>query len=255
VIEIVKTRIIPCVLYKNGIVVKSKRFANHRNIGSCVNVVRVYDAREVDELVFLDVDATNQKREIPIHIVKRVLDECFMPLTIGGGVRNINGFRKLFNIGADKVAINTEAFKRPELITEAARLFGSQSVVVSIDAKKNDKNEYEVYINSGTVPTGISPTEWAKKAEKFGAGEILLTSIDNDGMMSGFDIELINQISSVVNIPVIAAGGAGCSQDFVDAIKKGGASAVSAASIFHFTQETPLGVKKFMKEAEIDVRI
>lgn len=249
-----KTRMIPTVLFKNGIVVKSKKFTEHRNIGSCINVVRVYNAREVDELVFLDITATKEDRKLPIAIVREVLDECFMPLTVGGGVKTVDDINMLLRIGADKVSINSEAVKRPEFISEAAKKFGAQCVVVSIDAKKKDGG-YEVFTEGGSKPTGLDPVAWAKKCEELGAGEILINSIDNDGMMDGYDIELTKIVSDAVSIPVIACGGAGSLEDFVKAIKEGHASAVSASSIFLFTQTTPKNVKESMAEAGIDVRL
>jgi len=249
-----KTRIIPTVLFKNGIVVKTKKFSEHRNIGSCINTVRVYNAREVDELIFIDTDATKEMRGLPIAIVREVLDECFMPLTVGGGVKTTEDINALLKIGADKVSINSEAVKRPDFISEAAKVFGSQSIVISIDAKRNG-GSYEVFTESATKPSGMDPVFWAKKCEKLGAGEILINSIDHDGMMDGFDIELIKQVSDAVNIPVIACGGAGNLDDFTKAIKEGHASAVSASSIFLFTQTTPENVKMHMAKSGINVRI
>lgn len=251
-----KTRIIPCILLKNSIVVKSKKFSQWRNIGNCINVARVYNAREVDELVILDIDATNENRQFLTSLVRDVADECFIPLTIGGGVRTVEDIRKMLQLGADKVAVNTEAIRRPEFISEGAKIFGSQCVVVSIDAKRNSKGGYSVYSNSGTIEhAALTPVDWAQKAEALGAGEILLNSIDNDGMMNGFDIELVRKVSDAVNIPVIACGGAGKPQDFIDVIKQGHSSAASAASIFLFTQYTPNEVKRQMSKAGIAVRL
>lgn len=249
-----KTRIIPTVLFKNGIVVKTKKFTETRNIGSCINVVRVYNSREVDELVFLDIEATREDRKLPIAIVREVLDECFMPLTVGGGVKTIEDISTLLKIGADKVSINSGALKRPEFISEAAKVFGAQCVVVSIDAKKVGDG-YVVFSEGGSKPTGIDPVSWAKKCEELGAGEILITSIDNDGMMEGYDVGLIKLVSDAVSVPVIANGGAGSPDDFVKAIKEGHASAVSASSIFLYTQTTPKNVKDYMGTAGIDVRL
>jgi len=251
-----KTRIIPCILLKNSIVVKSKRFSEWRNIGSCINIARVYNAREVDELVILDIAATNEKRSFHTGLVRDVADECFIPLTIGGGVRSVEDIRRMLQVGADKVAINTEAIRRPEFISEGAKIFGNQCMVVSIDAKRNSQGGYSVYSNSGTIEhPELTPVEWAQKAESLGAGEILLNSMDQDGMMNGFDLELVREVSDAVNIPVIACGGAGKPQDFVDVIKQGRASAASAASIFLYTQYTPNEVKRQMSRAGIEVKL
>ncbi|MFH0922975.1 MAG: glycosyl amidation-associated protein WbuZ [Candidatus Micrarchaeota archaeon] len=251
-----KTRIIPCILLKNSMVVKSKAFSEWRNIGNCINIARVYNAREVDELVILDITATNEKRPFLTSLVRDVADECFIPLTIGGGVRSVEDIRKMLQVGADKVAINTEAIRRPKFISEGAKIFGNQCMVVSIDAKRNSKGGHSVYSNSGTVEHAeLTPVDWAQKAEDLGAGEILLNSIDRDGMMNGFDLELVAEVSDAVNIPVIACGGAGKPQDFVDVVKQGHASAASGASIFLYTQYTPNEVKRQMSKSGIDVRL
>lgn len=251
---VLKVRIIPSILFMKGIAVKSKQFSNYRNVGSYINAVRVYNLRDVDELIFLDIAASNEKRTIPPYVVKEIAEECRMPLTIGGGIKTTEDMKKLFNACADKISINTEAIKNPAIISDAAKLFGSANIIVSIDAKKVGDN-YFVFVNGGKTNTNINVVYWAKKVSELGAGEIFLNSIDRDGMMNGFEIPLIKLVTANVKIPVIAAGGAGKPKDFVDAVIEGGADAVSAASIFHFTQYTPKDVKEEMHKAGIAVRL
>lgn len=250
-----KTRVIPILLFRNWVLVKSIKFETLRNIGIPVQAARVYNSREVDELVFLDITATNENRGPMLDIIHEVAGHCFMPLTVGGGIKAITDVVNVLKQGADKISINTAAIKRPSFITDAAKLIGSQSVIVSMDIKLNAHNDYEVFSNSGKVPTGLNPVRWAEEAEGLGAGEILLTSIDRDGTMEGYDLELIRRVSEAVNIPVIAAGGAGTLQHFVDCMKIGKASAAAASSIFHYTQITPNNVKQYMRNSGIDVRI
>jgi len=250
-----KIRIIPILLYKSPTLVKGVSFASWRRVGSLIQAVKVYNLREVDELVFLDIIATEEHRSPDIDLVDEFADECFMPLTVGGGVRTIEDFRNLLKVGADKVSINTAAVENPELISLVASKFGSQCVVISIDVKRSLRGEYEVYTHSGKIPTGKNPAVWAKEVEQLGAGEILLTSIDRDGTMSGYDIELIQRISKQVTIPVIASGGAGNYEHMASAFTEGNASAVAAASIFHFTQQTPLEAKFYLKSKGLDVRL
>ncbi|VVC04503.1 Imidazole glycerol phosphate synthase subunit HisF [Candidatus Bilamarchaeum dharawalense] len=251
---VLKVRIIPSILLMNGIAVKSKQFSNYRPVGSYINAVRVYNSRDVDELVFLDIQATHEKRSIPSYVVREIADECRMPLTIGGGISSISQMKKLFGASADKISINTAALKNPEIITEAAEHFGSANIIVSIDVRKVGQ-EYHVFSQGGTHDTGIDVVTWATKICNLGAGEIFLTSMDRDGMMGGFDIELIKTVVTNVSVPVIASGGAGKPEHFVDAVLKGGAHALSAASIFHFTQYTPHEIKATMAKEGIPVRL
>lgn len=224
-------RIIPCLLLQNSGLIKTVKFGNPNYIGDPINAVKIFNDKEVDELVFLDIEATKKGTPINFNYLKRIAEECFMPLCYGGGIKNIDDIKKLFTIGFEKVSINSNAFYNPSLITESANLFGSQSIVSSIDVKKNLWGRYSVYINGGKTSTKESPIEYAKKMESLGAGEILLNYINNDGMMEGYNLELINGVSSAVNIPVIACGGAGRMGDFVQAIDNG-ASAVAAGSCF-----------------------
>lgn len=251
---VLKVRIIPTILFMKGIAVKSKQFANHRNVGSYMNALRVYNLRDVDELAFLDIMASSEKRVMPSYVVREIAEECRMPLTIGGGIKSIEDIKKLFNASADKVSLNSAAVENPELIRESAKVFGSANIIVSIDAKKVG-NEYVVFTHGGKIDSGLRVVEWAKRVCELGAGEILLNSIDKDGTMTGYDLELIKLVTDNVSVPVIASGGAGKPEDFVEAVLKGGASAVSAASIFHFTQHTPLEVKEVMEKAGIAVRL
>ncbi len=252
-----KTRVIPILLFKNpelGLV-KSIRFGELRTVGNPVNAARVYNARNVDELIFLDIGARRDSRKINLEVVGNIFQECFMPLTVGGKIETLDDVRKLLLVGADKVSINTAAIENPELIAKIANSYGRQCVVVSIDAKKNSSDKYLVYSHAGQKQTQLGPVAWAQQAEKLGAGEILITSIDRDGTMAGYDIPLIKIISTAVKIPVITAGGAGEPKHFVDAVIKGKTSAVAAASIFHFTQFTPQSVKLEMSRAGISVRL
>jgi len=250
-----KTRLIPSLLFKDYALVKSIGFTNLRNLGNPIQAIKVYNSRNVDELVFLDIGATKDRRAPLFETVAEISNDCLMPLTIGGGINKIEHIRTLLKVGADKVSLNTNAIENPKLISKAAHLFGSQTIIVSIDVKKHAKGHYEVYALNGKKPTGISPTDWAQKAEKLGAGELLLTSIDRDGSMKGYDIELIKTITDTVTIPVIASGGAGKPQDFVDAIIKGHAHAVSAASIFHYTKYTPDAIKQYLHLKNVPVRL
>lgn len=248
-----KKRLIPCLLLKNGRCVKGVQFKNFRDTGNPVTAARIYENQGADELIFLDITATVERREPYYKLIQNVADQCFMPITFGGGIREVEHIRKFLLAGADKVSINSAAVEKPELIREGARIFGKQCIIVSIDAKKTDRG-YEVYTHSGTRATGLDVFEWAKKAAELGAGELLITSIDNEGTRKGYDLEVIRKVSDSVGIPVIASGGAGTLQHLVDGITIGGASAVSAASIFHFTDQSPIKAKAFMKTAGIDVR-
>ncbi len=249
-----KLRIIPTLLYKDTELVKGVKFNSWRPIGSLMQAVKLYNLREVDELIFLDITATIKKRPPDFALVDDFADECFMPLTVGGGIKKLDDVRRLLSVGADKITLNTAAFINPRLITEIARKFGSQCVVVSIDVKRK-KGEYEVYIESGTKSTGVDPVLFAKKVESLGAGEILLTSIDLDGTMSGYDINLVKNVTKAISIPVIASGGAGCFNHMLKVINEGGASAIAAASIFHFTEHTPMEAKQYLYRHGINTRI
>ncbi len=249
-------RIIPCLDVKNGRVVKGVNFVNLTDAGDPVECAKVYDKAGADELVFLDITASSDARDTVTDMVKKVAECVFIPFTVGGGIRTIADFRKILNAGADKVSVNSSAIKNPELIREAAKKFGSQCVVCAIDAKrKSDNSGWEVYLNGGRVNTGLDAVEWAKKAEMLGAGEILLTSMDCDGTKAGYDLELTKAVSESVNIPVIASGGAGNMQHFLDAFKDGKADAVLAASLFHFREIEIKDLKEFLKENGESVRL
>jgi imidazole glycerol-phosphate synthase subunit HisF len=245
----------PTLLHKDVGLVKGVSFDSWRRVGSAMQAVKVYNMREVDELVFLDITATREAREPDYELVDDLADECFMPLTVGGGVRSVEHFERLLKVGADKVAVNTAVVERPELITEAAGTFGSQCVVVSIDARRSSDGALEVLTRSGTAPTGRDPVELAIEAQERGAGEILLTSVDRDGAMLGYDIDLIRAVAMRVTIPVIASGGAGEYQHMAEALLNAGASAVAAASMFHFTEQTPLEAKHYLRDRGIAVRV
>jgi cyclase len=251
---VIKTRIMPTLLFKEVGLVKGVGFDSWRRVGSPVQAVKVYNMREVDELVFLDITATLGDRAPDFVMVDELADECFMPLTVGGGIRHLEHVRRLLQVGADKVAINTAAVECPELIREVATRFGAQCVVVSIDARRHPDGHYEVFTRAGTLPTGLDPVDLAVRAERLGAGEILLTSIDRDGTMDGYDVVLVHRVSRSVSIPVIASGGAGSYADMATVLREGGASAVAAASIFHFTQQTPKAAKDYLREQGFRVR-
>lgn len=250
-----KTRIIPCLDVKDGRVVKGINFVELRDAGDPVDQAKIYDAQGADELCFLDITASSDNRSILCDVISRVADVCFMPLTVGGGVRTLADIRALLLAGADKVSINTEAVRRPEFVAEAAEKFGSQCIVVAIDAKQVAPNKFEIFTHGGRNATGIDAVEWAKKMEKLGAGEILLTSMDRDGTKQGINIELTRAVSKAVRIPVIASGGIGTLEHFVDAVSEGKADAVLAASVFHFGTYSVSQVKDALKTAGIPVRI
>ena len=233
---------------------KGVAFDSWRRVGAAMQAVKVYNMREVDELVFLDITATPDGRQPDFELIDDLADECFMPLTVGGGIRDVEDVRRLLLVGADKVAINTAALERPELIAECANHFGSQCLVVSIDARRESDGRHRVYSHSGSRPTEIDPVSAAKRAEEEGAGEILLTSIDRDGTMEGYDIELTKNVCDAVNVPVIASGGAGSPEDMVAALRDGHASAIAAASIFHFTQQTPAEAKAVLRDHDFPMR-
>lgn len=247
-------RIIPCLDVDKGRVVKGTKFLNLRDAGDPVAVSRRYNQEGADELVFLDITASSDKRNILLDVVRKTAEQVFIPLTVGGGVRTVDDFRVLLKAGADKVSINTSAVKTPKLITAASSVFGSQCVVVAIDAKKKRAGKWEVFIHGGRTPTGLDAVRWAREAERRGAGEILLTSMDADGTKAGYDTALTRAVSRAVRIPVIASGGAGTKQHFADAFRSG-ASAALAASLFHFRKLEISSLKKFLKKKGIAVRI
>ena len=249
-----KVRIIPTLLWKDIGLVKGIGFNSWRRVDTVLPAIKVYNLREVDELILVDITATEQNREPDYESISEFTEECFVPMTVGGGVKTIEHIKNLLRAGADKVSINSAAFTNPELIKKGAELYGSQCIIVSIDAKKENDGSYHCYSNSGKIDTGIDVVIWAKQMEKYGAGEILLTSIDLDGTMKGYDLELIKMISDNVSIPIIASGGAGNYQDMYRAIIESNASAVAAASIYHFTEQTPKEAKKYLQGKGISVR-
>ena len=249
-----KNRIIPCLDVKNGRVVKGINFVDLKDAGDPVEQAKIYSDGGADEICFLDITASNENRETIYDVVERTSKKCFVPLTVGGGVRGVEDINKLLNCGADKVSINTAAVQNPEMIIESSKKFGSQCIVVAIDAKKND-NKWEVFTHGGRNNTNIDVTEFAKKMEDNGAGELLVTSMDRDGTQIGYDNDLMFQISSTVNIPVIASGGVGNLDHLVDGIKLGNASAVLAASIFHYGTHSINEAKQYLNSKGIPVRI
>jgi cyclase len=250
-----KIRIIPCLDVKDGRVVKGVNFVNLVDAGDPVEQARVYDAAGADELTFLDITASSDNRDTILDIAASTAEQCFMPLTIGGGVRTTDDIRKLLLAGADKASIMTAAVKRPEFVSEAAERFGSQCIVVAIDARRSGSGKWEVFTHGGREPTGIDAVEWAKRMAASGAGEILLTSMDRDGTKEGFDCELTRAIADSVTIPVIASGGVGTLDHLVEGVREGHASAVLAASIFHFGEYSIGQAKEYMAEAGIPVRL
>ena len=230
-----QTRVIPCLSLQDKGLVKTIKFNNPTYIGDPINAVKIFNEKEVDELIFLDISATVKNKKPPIKLISQIASECFMPLGYGGGIRNLDEIKKIFSLGVEKIIINTHAVENPSFIKQAANLFGSQSIVVSIDVKKNLFGKYEIFTQGGKKSTKLNPVIFARQMEEMGAGELFLNSIDRDGTMKGYDIELIQKISKKVTIPVIACGGAGRLEDFGKAIKEGGASAVAAGSFFVFT--------------------
>ena len=254
-------RIIPCLDVKNGRVVKGINFVELRDAGDPVEQARVYDAAGADELIFLDITATHEARGIVMQMARAVADQVFIPFTVGGGIRTVDDMRDILRSGADKVSINSAAVANPELITQGAEAFGSQAIVVAIDAKRspipNPQSpipRWEVYVSGGRKPTGLDAVEWAKEAERRGAGEILLTSMDGDGTQEGYDVALTRAIADAVHIPVIASGGAGNLSHFAQALTDGGADAALAATLFHYKQLTIAEVKEYLAEKDIPVR-
>lgn len=247
-------RIVPCLDMTQGKVVKGIQFVNFRDAGDPVKLAKKYSDTGADELVFLDITATVENRDILLDVVRRTAKVVTIPFSVGGGIRTISDMKKLLRAGADKVSVNTGAFKNPKLISDCAKEFGSQCVILSLDAKKVGENRWNVFINGGRTDTEVSVIDWAKKAVKLGAGEILLTSIDTDGMKQGFNVELTKQVSQTVSVPVIASGGAGKLEDFVEIFNKGLADAALAASLFHFGELTIKDLKKYLRSKNIPIR-
>jgi imidazole glycerol-phosphate synthase subunit HisF len=250
-----KARVIPCLDVKDGRVVKGVNFVDLIDAGDPVEQARIYDEQGADELCFLDITATSDNRETMYDVIRRTAEQCFMPLTVGGGVRTVEDVRKLLLAGADKVSINTAAVHNPEFVREAAQKFGNQCIVVAVDAKQTGPDKYEIFTHGGRKETGIDAVAWAKKMADYGAGEILLTSMDRDGTREGFNLKLTRAIADAVSIPVIASGGVGNLDHLAEGIQEGHATAVLAASIFHFGEYTIREAKEAMRDAGVAVRL
>lgn len=249
-------RIIPCLDVHNGRVVKGVNFVNLRDAGDPVEIAAAYDRAGADELVFLDITASSDARNTVVDLVRRVAENVFIPFTVGGGIRTVDDFKMLLREGADKISINSSALNRPELISEAADKFGSQCVVVAIDARRRaDGSGWNVFKNGGRIDTGLDALEWAEKVNRMGAGEILLTSMDCDGTKAGYDIELTRQIAEIVSVPVIASGGAGTKEHFYDALTKGKADAALAASLFHYKELEINDLKYYLNDKGVPMRL
>ena len=251
-------RVIPCLDVDRGRVVKGTNFLNLRDAGDPVEVAARYEAEGADELVFLDITASHEGRDILLDVVRRTAEVVFMPLTVGGGIRDLDDIRALLSAGSDKVSINSAACRDPEFVRQAARRFGSQCIVVNIDPKRvrhNGREVWEVYINGGRIPTGLEVVPWAREVQRLGAGEIVLTVMDADGTLDGYDLEITKAVTSAVTIPVVASGGAGCPAHLADAILLGGADAALAASIFHYGQYTIADTKKILRDRGVPVRL
>ena len=248
-------RIIPCLDVKAGRVVKGTNFVGLRDAGDPVELAATYDIEGADELVFLDITASVEERKAMLDVINKTAGEVFMPLTVGGGISTVDDIRNALRAGADKISVNSAAVKNPQLIAEGAKLFGSQCIVLAIDARRCGENKWEVYVHGGRTPTGIDAIEWAKQGVALGAGEILLTSMDADGTKNGYDIPLTKAVSEAVNVPVIASGGAGKLEDFYEVLTEGGADAVLAASVFHYKTFTIQQVKEYLRDRGIEVRI
>ena len=247
-------RIIPCLDVKDGRVVKGTNFVGLRDAGDPVELASIYDKELADELIFLDITASSDERNTMVEMVEQTASQIFIPFTVGGGIRTVEDIRKMLKAGADKVSLNTAAIKNPSLIAEGAKRYGSQCIVLAVDARQTGTDKWEVYINGGRTPTGLDVLEWIKQATALGAGEILLTSMDNDGVKDGYDIPLTRAVSEAVNVPVIASGGAGALEHFYDVLTLGKADAVLAASVFHFGQFTVGQVKEYLTSKGVEVR-
>lgn len=248
-------RIIPCLDVKAGRVVKGTNFVGLQDAGDPVELAHIYDEEAADELVFLDITASVEQRKAMLDVINRTAGEVFMPLTVGGGISTVIDIRNALNAGADKTSLNTAAVKNPELISEGARLFGSQCIVLAVDAKRIAENKWEVYVNGGRTPTGLDVIEWVKRAVSLGTGEILLTSMDCDGTKNGYDIPLTRAVSEAVQVPVIASGGAGELEHFYDVLTAGKADAVLAASVFHYKKFSIRQVKEYLRSRGVEVRL
>lgn len=248
-------RIIPCLDVDRGRVVKGVHFIDIKDAGDPVELAAFYDREGADEIVFLDITASHEKRKTVIELASKTAEKVFIPYTIGGGISSVEHIREILKKGADKISINTSAFKNPSLVSEASKIFGSQCIVIAIDAKYKSKGFWEVYLNGGRTPAGMNAVDWARKVEELGAGEILLTSMDRDGTKEGYDIELTRAVTSAVNIPVIASGGAGKLEHLRDVIKYADADAVLVASIFHYGTYTIKEAKQYLKSEGINIRI
>lgn len=247
-------RIIPCLDVKDGRVVKGTNFVGLRDAGDPVELASIYDRELADELIFLDITASSDERNTMVEMVEKTASQVFIPFTVGGGIRTVEDIRKMLKAGADKVSLNTAAIKNPTLITEGAKRYGRQCIVLAVDARRTGVDKWEVYINGGRTPTGLDVIEWVTTATELGAGEILLTSMDSDGVQDGYDIPLTRAVSEAVNVPVIASGGAGTLEHFYDVLTLGKADAVLAASVFHFGQFRVGQVKEYLKSRGIEVR-
>ena len=247
-------RIVPCLDVRDGRVVKGVNFVNIRDAGDPVELATYYSQQGADEIVFLDITATSDARDTVADVVERTAAQVFVPLTVGGGIRTLEDFQRLLRAGADKISVNSAAVKDPTLISRAAERFGSQCVVVAIDARRREDGSFEVYTAGGRNPTGIDAVEWAKKCEQLGAGELLVTSMDTDGTKAGFDVEMLKAVTDVVSIPVIASGGCGCLAHFAEMFEQTGCDAALAASLFHFGELTVPQVKEYLQKQNIPVR-
>ena len=250
----VKMRIIPLLLLKNGRLVKTVQFSGYRDVGDPVATAKIYDAQRADEMILLDIEASKENRGTLLNIVREVSGECFMPLGVGGGIRALGDIRLLLQSGADKVVINTAAVEDPSLVRKAAKKFGCSTIVVSIDYKKNSAGRPEVFVRGGSKSTGLDPVEWAIKVVAEGAGEIMLTSIERDGMMRGIDLDIIRAVADLVSVPVICSGGVGTLEDFKRGFIDGHVSAVGAGSIFHFTDQSIIKTRRYLVGEGINVR-
>ena len=248
-------RIIPCLDVKDGRVVKGTNFVGLRDAGDPVELASVYDSERADELVLLDITASNEERNTMVQVVSSCASQVFIPFTVGGGIRTVEDMRNMLKAGADKISLNTAAIKNPELIRFGAEKFGRQCIVLAVDARRSGENSWEVYINGGRTPTGLDCLDWVKKAVALGAGEVLLTSMDADGTKDGYDIALTRAVSEAVGVPVIASGGAGTLEHFYEVLTEGKADAVLAASVFHYGQFTVRQVKEYLKSRGVEVRL